>query len=98
MSFVKTTLLLAAMTGLLLAVGAAFGGRSGMTLALVMAAVMNFGALFWSDTIVLRMYAARPLGPQEEPEFRGIVERLAMKAGIPMPRLFVIPRPALNAF
>jgi len=98
MNTLKTTLLLGAMTGLLLAVGAALGGRSGMTFALVMAAVMNFGALFWSDKIVLRMYNAQPVGPQEAPELHGIVERLAMKAGIPMPRLYVIPGPALNAF
>jgi heat shock protein HtpX len=98
MNAMKTTLLLAALTGLLLVVGAALGGRSGMTFALVMAAVMNFGALFWSDKIVLRMYNAQPVGPQEAPELYAIVERLAMKAAIPMPRLYVIPGPALNAF
>ena len=95
---VKTAVLLAAMTGLLLAVGAALGGRSGMTVALIMAAVMNFGSLFWSDKIVLRMYRAQPVGPQQAPELHQIVERLAMKAGIPMPRLYVVPGPALNAF
>ena len=94
----KTTLLLAAMTGLLLVVGAALGGRSGMTFALVMAALMNFGALFWSDKIVLRMYGAQPVGRDQAPELHETVERLAMKAGIPMPRLYVIPGPALNAF
>jgi heat shock protein HtpX len=98
MNAMKTAVLLAAMTGLLLVVGGALGGRSGMTLALVMAGVMNFSALFWSDKIVLRMYGARPVGPQEAPDFHAIVERLAMKAGIPMPRLYVIPGPALNAF
>jgi heat shock protein HtpX len=98
MNAMKTTLLLGALTGLLLVVGAALGGRSGMTFALVMAALMNFGALFWSDKIVLRMYNAQPVGPQDAPEFHAIVERLAMKAGIPMPRLYVIPGPALNAF
>jgi heat shock protein HtpX len=98
MNTMKTTLLLATMTGLLLVVGAALGGRSGMTFALVMAALMNFSALFWSDKIVLRMYDAQPVGPREAPELHGIVERLAMKAGIPMPRLYVIPGPALNAF
>ncbi len=95
---VKTAVLLAAMTGLLLAVGAALGGRSGMTVALIMAAVMNFGSLFWSDKIVLRLYHAQPVGPQQAPELHQIVERLAMKAGIPMPRLYVVPGPALNAF
>jgi heat shock protein HtpX len=98
MNGMKTTLLLAGLTGLLLVVGGALGGRSGMTVALVMAAVMNFGALFWSDKIVLRMYSAQPVGRDQAPELHEIVERLAMKAGIPMPRLYVIPGPALNAF
>src|SRR5688572_4927609 len=98
MSAMKTTLLLGALTGLFLMVGQALGGRSGMTIALVLAAVMNVAALFWSDKIVLSMYKARPVTPAEAPEFHGIVERLAMKAGIPMPRLYVIPGPALNAF
>src|SRR5688500_10080181 len=98
MSMVKTTLLLAAMTGLLLAVGAALGGRSGMTIALVLAGVMNFSALFWSDKMVLRMYRAVPVGPREAPEMHAIVTELSAKAGIPMPRLYVIPGPALNAF
>jgi heat shock protein HtpX len=98
MNTLKTTLLLGALTGLLLAVGELMGGRSGMMMALVMAGVMNFGAWFWSDKIVLRMYHAQPVGPQEAPELYAIVERLAMKASIPMPRLYVIPGPALNAF
>ena len=98
MNAMKTTLLLAGLTGLLLVVGGALGGRSGMTFALVMAAVMNFGALFWSDKIVLRMYNAQPVDAQQAPELYAIMQKLAMKAGIPMPRLYVIPGPALNAF
>jgi len=98
MNTMKTTLLLGAMTGLLLFVGMALGGRSGMTIALVMAAVMNFGAFFWSDKIVLRMYRAQPVGREQAPELWAIVEKLAMKADIPMPKLYVIPDPALNAF
>lgn len=94
----KTTLLLAAMTGLMLVVGNAVGGRSGMTIALLMAGVMNFAAWFWSDKIVLRAYRAQPVGPQEAPELFSIVEGLAARAGIPMPKLYVIPDPALNAF
>ena len=62
---VKTAVLLAAMTGLLLAVGAALGGRSGMTVALIMAAVMNFGMFWFSDRVVLKMYRAKPLGPDD---------------------------------
>jgi heat shock protein HtpX len=98
MNSVKTTLLLGAMTGLLLFVGQVMAGRQGMTMALLFAAVMNFGAYFWSDKIVLRMYGARPVGPTDAPELHEIVQRLAMKAGIPMPKLYVIPDPALNAF
>lgn len=98
MNFVKTTLLLAALTGLFLAVGQAVGGRTGLVLALGMAVLMNFGAFFWSDSLVLRMYHAQPVGPAEAPELYAMVERLATRAGIPMPRLYVIPDQALNAF
>ena len=94
----KTTVLLAAMTGLMLLVGEAVGGRSGMTIALLFAGLMNFAAWFWSDKIVLRAYGAQPVGPQEAPELYSIVESLANRAGIPMPKLYVIPDPALNAF
>ena len=98
MNFMKTTLLLGAMTGLLLAIGQLMGGRSGMTLALMMAGVMNFAALFFSDKIVLRMYNAKPVGPEDAPEFYAIVQGLAQQANIPMPKLYVIPDQALNAF
>jgi heat shock protein HtpX len=98
MNFMKTTLLLAAMTALMLVVGNAVGGRSGMTIALLMAGLMNFAAWFWSDKIVLRAYRAQPVGPPEAPELYSIVEGLAARAGIPMPKLYVIPDPALNAF
>jgi heat shock protein HtpX len=98
MNTMKTTLLLAAMTGLLLLVGDAIGGRSGLTVALGVTALMNFAAWFWSDKIVLAAYRAQPVGPQEAPELYSIVEGLANRAGIPMPRLYVIPDPALNAF
>jgi heat shock protein HtpX len=98
MNAMKTTLLLGALTGLFLMVGQALGGRGGMTIALVLAAVMNVAALFWSDKIVLSMYGAKPVGPAEAPELHAIVEKLAQKAGIPMPRLYVIPDAALNAF
>ncbi|PYQ08039.1 MAG: protease HtpX [Acidobacteria bacterium] len=98
MNTLKSTLLLAGMTGLLLFIGQAVGGRSGMTIALLVAAVMNFAAWFWSDKIVLASYRAQPVGPPEAPELYSIVEGLAHRAGIPIPRLYVIPDPALNAF
>src|SRR3989442_5916554 len=98
MNTLKTTVLLAAMTGLVLVVGQAVGGRAGMTIALLIAALMNFAAWFWSDKIVLASYGAQPVGRQDAPELYSIVEGLANRAGIPMPRLYVIPDPALNAF
>jgi heat shock protein HtpX len=98
MNALKTTFLLGAMTGLLLAMGELLGGRDGLTLALLLAGVMNFGAWFWSDKIVLRMYNAQPVGPSEAPELYAIVQGLAQKAGVPMPKLYLIPDPALNAF
>jgi heat shock protein HtpX len=85
MNALKTTFLLGAMTGLLLAMGELLGGRDGLTLALLLAGVMNFGAWFWSDKIVLRMYNAQPVGPSEAPELYAIVQGLAQKAGVPMP-------------
>jgi heat shock protein HtpX len=98
MNALKTTFMLGAMTGLLLAMGELLGGRDGLTLALLLAGVMNFGAWFWSDKIVLRMYNAQPVGPSEAPELYAIVQGLAQKAGVPMPKLYLIPDPALNAF
>ena len=94
MNTLKTTFLLGAMTGLLLAMGEVLGGRDGMTLALIMAGVMNFGAWFWSDKIVLRMYSAQPVGPSRPPSCTRSWSGLALKAGMPMPQLYVIPDPA----
>jgi heat shock protein HtpX len=98
MNAMKTALLLGAMTGLLLFVGHVLGGRDGMTIALVVTGIMNFAALFWSDKLVLRMYGARPVSREEAPQLHEIVERLAQKAGIPVPKIYVIPDQALNAF
>jgi len=98
MNTMKTAVLLAALTGLLLFIGELIGGRNGTLAALGFAALMNFGAFFWSDKIVLSMYRARPVDPTSAPELHAIVSKLAMKAGIPMPRLYVIPDAALNAF
>lgn len=98
MNMAKTTLLLGVLTGLFLAVGYGIGGERGMLAALVMAGVMNFVSLFWSDKIVLKAYRAKPVTQAEAPQLYTIVERLARKAEIPMPRLYVLPDPALNAF
>jgi heat shock protein HtpX len=92
----KTTLLLGALTGLLLAIGGAVGGQSGMTMALVIAAVMNFGSYWFSDKIVLRMYNAQEVGPGHP--LYDTVANLAQRAGLPMPRVYIIPDMSPNAF
>ncbi len=92
----KTALLLGALSGLLLFIGDMLGGANGMMLAFVLAAVMNLGSYWFSDKIVLRMYRAQPVGP-EHPLYR-ITERLAQRAGLPMPKVYVIPDASPNAF
>jgi heat shock protein HtpX len=94
----KTTLLLGLMTGLFMAIGGFLGGRSGMWIALVLATVMNFVSFWFSDKIVLASYGAQPIGEADAPVVYRIVRNLATKAGIPMPRLYLIPSPQPNAF
>ncbi len=96
MDKLKTAVLLASLSGLLLAAGALIGGQSGLMIALVMAAVMNFGSYWFSDKIVLSMYKAQQVGP-EHPLHR-MTARLAQKAGLPMPKVYVIPDMSPNAF
>ncbi len=95
---VKTTILLGALTGLLLVFGKLLGGNVGMVIALIMAALMNFGSWFYSDRIVLSMYGAREVSPEEAPELHAIVERLARNAGIPKPKVAIVPMDIPNAF
>ena len=95
---IRTTLLLAMLTVLIVLIGRWLGGAEGMTIALVMAAAMNFASYWFSDKIVLRMYNAQEVGPQEAPELHGMVETLCRRAGLPMPKLYVIPQEAPNAF
>jgi len=95
-SGLKTALLLGGLTGVLMLIGGAFGGQSGMLFALVIAAVMNIGSYWFSDKIVLRMYGASEVG-QDHPLYR-ITARLAQKANLPMPRVYVIPQMSPNAF
>jgi heat shock protein HtpX len=96
-NYVKTTLLLAGMSGLLLAIGALLGGNW-ITIALVLAIAMNGFAYFFSDKIAIRAARAVPVSEAEFPELYQIVHGLAGKAGIPMPRLYVSPSPQPNAF
>jgi heat shock protein HtpX len=94
----RTTLLLTVLTVLLVLIGQWVGGRQGMVVALVLAAVMNFGSYWFSDKIVLAMYRARPITADQAPELYGLTEQLVRRAGLPMPRLYLIPQPAPNAF
>lgn len=94
----KTTLLLAALTGLFLGAGFLIGGTTGMLFALVVALVMNFGAWWFSDKIALRMSGAREVSPAEMPGLYQLVEHLAQRAGIPAPRMFIIESDTPNAF
>ena len=98
MNRLKTVALLATLTALLLWAGQALGGQAGLLTALVFAGAMNLGAWWWSDRLVLAMYRAKPVGPSEAPELYSIVRDLALRAGIPMPRVYVIPEDAPNAF
>jgi heat shock protein HtpX len=97
-NMVKTTFFLALLTGLFIAVGGLLGGRGGMVMAFVLALVMNFVSYWFSDKIVLKMYGAQPIGETEAPVVHRIVRRLATRAGIPMPKLYLIPAEAPNAF
>jgi heat shock protein HtpX len=94
----KTTFLLTAMTLLLMFIGGYFGGQRGMLTALIIAGVMNFGAYFFSDKIALASYNAQPVTREQLPRVYQVVERLTQKAGLPMPKIYVIPTDSPNAF
>lgn len=94
----KTTALLGLLTGLLILIGGYFGGSRGMSVAFVMAFAMNFGAYWFSDKIVLAMYRAKPVTESEEPGLYRVVHGLALRANMPMPRIYIIPTEAPNAF
>jgi heat shock protein HtpX len=98
MKTLKTTFLLTALTLLLLFLGRTFGGPNGMTIALVMAVIMNGGAYFFSDKIALMSSGARPISREQSPRLYAVMERLAAKANLPVPKLYMIPQPAPNAF
>jgi len=98
MKTLKTTFLLTALTLLLLALGQAFGGQRGMTIALVFAVLMNGTAYFFSDKIALASSGAQPISREQSPRLYAVMERLSGKANLPMPKLYMIPQPAPNAF
>jgi len=92
----KTVLLLGLLSGLLLALGEFLGGAQGLVTAFLFAGVMNFVSYWWSDKIVLKMYRAQEVGPEHR--LSVIVRRLATQAGLPMPKVYIIPDPSPNAF
>jgi heat shock protein HtpX len=94
----KTAFLLVGMTLLLMFIGGYFGGQRGMLTALIIAGVMNFGAYFFSDKIALASYRAQPVAREQLPRVYQVVERLTQKAGLPMPKIYVIPTDSPNAF
>ena len=98
MNYFKTALLLAALTGFVLVAGYLLGGPSGLVIALVAALGMNLFAYWNSDKMVLRMANAQEVGPNEAPELYGIVQGLAERAGLPMPRVYIIDEEQPNAF
>src|SRR5579883_2708652 len=98
MRTLKTAFLLTALTLLLLLLGQAFGGRQGMTIALGFAILMNGVAYFFSDKIALKSAGAVPISREESPRLYEVMERLAAKAGLPVPKLYLIPQAAPNAF
>ncbi len=97
-NFLKTTILLSALTALLVFFGNAVGGESGMMTAFLFACVMNFGAYWFSDSMVLSMSRAVPLPEENAPEVYAIVRELTEEARLPMPKIYLIPSTALNAF
>ena len=95
---IKTVLLLGALTGLLMFIGGLIGGRGGVYIAFIFAVIMNFGSYWFSDKIVLRMYRAQEVSESSAPGLFNIVRNLALKANLPMPRIFIIPEETPNAF
>src|SRR5437667_4669704 len=94
----KTAFLLTALTLLLMAIGRAFGGQSGMIWALIIATGTNFIAYFFSDKIALATYRAQPVTREQLPRVYSVVERITQKIGLPMPKIYVIPMESPNAF
>ena len=94
----KTTALLAALTVLFVLIGGMVGGEQGMVVGFLFAGLMNFASYWWSDRIVLWMYGAQEATEADTPEFHALVRRLAQRAGLPMPRVYIIPTDTPNAF
>ncbi|MGV0911641.1 zinc metalloprotease HtpX [Martelella sp. FOR1707] len=98
MNFVRTAMLLAAMTALFMGIGYMLGGQSGMVIAFLVAAAMNVFSYWNSDRMVLKMYGAQEVDERTAPEFYGMVRELAGRAGLPMPKVYLYDSPQPNAF
>ena len=97
-SMLRTTILLAALTGLLVVVGGFVGGPGGMVMAFIFAVLINFGSYWFSDRIVLAMYGAKEVTPKEAPELHRVVENLRLKAMVPKPKVYIVQSATPNAF
>jgi heat shock protein HtpX len=95
---IKTVLLLAGLTAFLILMGRVLGGQTGMYVAFILALAMNFFSYWFSDKLVLKMYGAQEVSPAEAPQLHQIVEELAREAGIPKPKVYIIPDDSPNAF
>jgi heat shock protein HtpX len=98
MNSLKTVFLMTLMIVLFLFVGNLLGGKSGMTIALIISLAMNFGSYWFSDKIVLKMYRAQPVTKEQQPKLYNTVERLSRSANLPMPKVYIIDDPTPNAF
>jgi heat shock protein HtpX len=97
-NMLKTTVLLATLTGLMILIGRAIGGPTGMIIAFVFAIVINFGSYWYSDKIVLKMYRAKEVSPAQAPNLHRIVDGLVMKARMPKPKVYIVESGMPNAF
>ncbi|AYK15044.1 MAG: zinc metalloprotease HtpX [Methanosarcina flavescens] len=97
-NMLKTTVLLAALTGLMIVIGRVIGGPTGMVIAFLFAIILNFGSYWYSDKIVLKMYRAKEVSPAEAPNLHRIVDGLVMRAGIPKPKVYIVESGMPNAF
>ncbi|MEA1935985.1 MAG: zinc metalloprotease HtpX [Thermodesulfobacteriota bacterium] len=98
MNTIKTGILLGALTGLLMLIGGYFGGRQGIIIAFIFAMVMNFGSYWFSDKLVLKMYRARQVSESEAPELYSLIKTMALRAGLSMPKVYIVPGDTPNAF
>jgi heat shock protein HtpX len=98
MNSFRTTILLALLTALVVWIGHMVGGPNGAVLALIMAGAMNFFSYWFSDKIVLKMYGGQQIAPNDDPELYGLVQDLTTRAGLPMPKVYLIPEETPNAF